>query len=59
MNLLLFIWLSLSIFFTLYLIKKGRIFFNPDSIIDWFLIMMLSIGLSIPITIMHMREKNV
>jgi hypothetical protein len=59
MNLFLFIWVSLSIFFTIYLYSKNKFFFNPDSIIDYFFIITLAFGLSIPITIYHMRHRNV
>lgn len=46
MNLFLFIWLSLSIFFTIHLYKKKVIFFDDKSILDYFFLIMLIMGLS-------------
>jgi hypothetical protein len=50
-DLMLFCIFLLNCFITLRLVKKRKVYFNPDDIVDWFVILLLVTFLAIPIYI--------
>lgn len=50
-NLIIFCILLLNLFITLRLIEKRKIYFNPDDIVDWFIMFLLITFLAMPIYI--------